>query len=225
MDLQKCELGHFFDGDEYELCPICGGSPILPKQDIPPIEDEKLHVWEPFDEWETKSSWETQSGDATVNVMTEGVTEDAADGLTETLSFQAKESEEQVEEAALQPVAGWLVCVEGKNCGKAYELHEGQNSIGRGEGLQIDLKGEDSVSREGHANVVYDSKNNCFYAIPVVSSSVYYIDGNKIVLSPEKLVKNSILTIRGVKLMLIPCCDEVFRWTIVQRKIEQDTPT
>ena len=46
----------------------------------------------------------------------------------------------------LDPIVGWLVCVEGHDKGCDYRLCAKTNSIGRGEDMDVRIKGDDTIS-------------------------------------------------------------------------------
>lgn len=110
-----------------------------------------------------------------------------------------------------EPVVGWLVCTAGAQCGCDFRLKAGRNFIGRAREMDVSLEGEQSISRERHAVVVYEPKQNIFLAQPGDSSALFYLNGN-VVLTPVELKKNDRLQIGDAELMLIPCCDGAFAW-------------
>lgn len=77
--------------------------------------------------------------------------------------------------------------------------------------MDISLSGENTVSRERHATIIHEPRQNIFIAQPGESRELFYVNGN-VVLSPVQLKKNDMMQIGEVQLMLIPCCDEAFRW-------------
>lgn len=77
--------------------------------------------------------------------------------------------------------------------------------------MDVALAGENTVSRERHATIIHEPRQNIFIAQPGESRELFYVNGN-VVLSPVQLKKNDILQIGEVCLMLIPCCDDVFNW-------------
>ena len=105
----------------------------------------------------------------------------------------------------------WLVCTEGKRRGQEYRLKAGRNFIGRSPNMDVALEGETSVSREGHAIVAYEPHQSIFIAQPGSASELFYLNGN-VVLSAVQIKRNDRLQLGDVELMLIPCCDENFKW-------------
>ena len=63
----------------------------------------------------------------------------------------------------IEPVVGWLVCIEGADKGKDFSILAKNNSIGRGESMDICIKGDTTISRENQARIAYDEKNNAFH--------------------------------------------------------------
>lgn len=111
----------------------------------------------------------------------------------------------------LQPPVGWLVCVSGKQAGREFRLIAGRNTIGRDAGNAVQISGEETVSRSNHAAVVYEPRQNKFFAVPGESRSLAYLN-NDVLLSQTEMKKNDRLEIGKAVLMLIPCCDDTFHW-------------
>ncbi len=117
------------------------------------------------------------------------------------------------EKAGLEPVVGWLVCTSGTHYGKDYRLKSGRNFIGRSRDMDVSLDGDKSVSREKHAAIIYEPKQNIFLAQPGDSKALFYLNGN-VVLTPVEIKKNDRIQVGNAELMLIPCCDTAFEWGI-----------
>lgn len=109
------------------------------------------------------------------------------------------------------PCVGWMVCIGGDHIGRDFRLFEGRNTIGRSEGNGIALTGDKSVSKETHAAIAYEPKNNKFFAVPGTSRSLAYVNG-QVLLSITEMHKNDVIELGNARLMLIPCCDEEFSW-------------
>lgn len=198
MNLQKCKNGHFYDGDLYTSCPHCGSQELEPNKTValtPPVGDE-----------EDKTM-------ALSSALTEPETENlAGGGKTEndikTISiFQ----DDRVETKDMTPTVGWLVCTNGKYFGRDFPLKSGRNFIGRARNMDICLEGEMSVSRERHATVIYEPRQNIFLVQPGDARELFYLD-EQVVLSAKEIKKNGVLQVGEVTMMLIPCCDEKFKW-------------
>lgn len=130
------------------------------------------------------------------------VNEDLDDCKTVSL-YQAK--------TGIEPVAGWLVCIEGPSFGASYTLKTGRNFIGRGSDMDVVLAQDNSVSRQKHAILLYEPKKREFIAQPGDSRELFYLNED-VVLGPERLKAQDILTIGNSRLMFFPCCGENFSW-------------
>ena len=77
--------------------------------------------------------------------------------------------------------------------------------------MDVCLAGESTVSRDRHAPIIHEPRQNVCIAQPGESRELFYVNGN-VVLTPVQLKKNDVLQIGNVQLMLIPCCDDAFNW-------------
>ena len=110
----------------------------------------------------------------------------------------------------VDPVVGWLVCVEGPLRGTAWHLHAGYNYIGRESG-DIHVQGDSQISREKHATVAYYDKNRTYYVGPAEGRNIIELNGEP-VFSSTQLSSRDIIKIGTTKLMFVPLCGEDFTW-------------
>lgn len=111
----------------------------------------------------------------------------------------------------IDPVCGWLACIDGTRQGQSFTLHSGKNFIGRADDMDVRLLGDDTVSRRNHAIIAYDSKNRQFMLIPGDSDGMAYLDGAA-AYSPTPLMDMSVIQLGGTKLVFRPLCGENFAW-------------
>lgn len=163
-----------------------------------------------------QGGWNTPGG--TENGMDwGGYGDETTVGIYPTMSSKPGNFDGGAGPANLEPAVGWLICIEGGNRGRDYRISAGNNTIGRSASNSIALIGDQGVSREQHAIVVYDPKSNTYYALPGNSRGLCYVNG-KVILNVTELKKNDVLELGASKLMLIPCCDEKFNWNMVYDK-------
>lgn len=222
MNLIKCDAGHYYDGDKYASCPHCAKTNQEPAPTIPAENkgeasmimcqnghyyDEKKYTSCPYCKQENRDL------DTTVPLNQESVslagivkaarkTVFADEDATISLSMTQKGTE---------PVVGWLVCIQGEEFGKSYSLKSNKNFIGRSDSSDIIIKGDNSVSREKHAVIIYEPHEKIFIAQPGESRELYYLN-NKVVLNNETVQAYDILSIGKTKLLFIPLCGERFCW-------------
>ena len=105
----------------------------------------------------------------------------------------------------------WLVEITGEEAGTSFELRTGKNFIGRGEKMDVVLKGDKSVSRERHAIILYEPKLRQFMVQPGESRELFYLNGN-VVLNTEIVKAYDRINIGATELMFVPFCGENFSW-------------
>lgn len=191
MNLTRCENGHYYDADAYVTCPHCQGMDEGDRPTVALTEDRRTEAIPPV-------------------ILTPPTSNPL---VTVPLSDDQKTVRyyEEAENIAVEPVVGWMVCVEGMHIGEDYKLKAGKNFIGRSEKMDIILRDDNTVSRERHATVIYEPKSRTFIAQPGDSRELFYLN-DEVVLVNEKMKAKDVLTIGKTKLMLIPCCDNEFCW-------------
>jgi hypothetical protein len=197
----RCENGHFYDGDVYVQCPHCGHQGRN--------DDLTVGLTQGFEEDTSLLSPQTESASL-------------ADAVQQTAGYSvgAVDNDATVgyydQSLGAEPVVGWLVCIEGNNLGNDFRLKSGRNFIGRAQDMDVSIPGDDTVSREKHAIVVYEPKTYTFLVQAGDSKELSYLN-DKVVLNPEELKANDIITVGNTKLMFFPCCNEKFNWEMVQQ--------
>lgn len=212
MNLVRCEKGHFYDGDKFKTCPHCTAGEDDRSVTIAAQEVQDKSLTQPQDEGKTMGSTalgtEKMSFQEAVSTVSSTTFVSEDDDMVKTTGIYSGTID-------TEPVVGWLVAVSGVHFGQCFELKAGRNFIGRAREMDIRLEGDDSISRNKHAVVVYEPKSKIFIAQPGESRELFYVN-DKVVLNNEQIHKNDILLLGKTKLMLIPCCDEQFCWEDVQ---------
>ena len=114
--------------------------------------------------------------------------------------------------ASNDPVVGWLVCLAGPDRGRDFRLHAEKNFIGRAPNMDVCVAGDETVSRERHALVIFDPKKQIFWAVPGDAAGLVYLNGD-IVHSPTQMKHDDVLEVGQTKLVLIPFCGEKYSWS------------
>lgn len=217
MDLKRCPNGHFYDGEKFANCPHCQGAgpvnptvPFTPQGNDPMIGGDSATVTVPVDNGSGIGINGIGINNVQEDLTRKGVRNNIPTDDAKTVGFFGVVPSNPGEEA-IEPVVGWLVCTQGKRKGKEFRLKAGRNFIGRSANMDVALEGENSVSREGHAIVAYEPHQSIFIAQPGSASELFYLNGD-VVLSATQIKRNDRLQLGEVELMLIPCCDENFRW-------------
>lgn len=238
MKLTKCSQGHFFDADKYEACPHCqgggaqaggasaGGSMAHTVPITPPggAQASVAPAGGSMDHTVPLTPGGNQSAGQQAGVTPAGVTIDtkpatpptepatkkkdlsgAVDDVQKTVGiFNAKPGKKE-------PVAGWLVCVDGPHYGEDFRIRMGRNFVGRGSNMDIVLANDNSVSRDKHSIIVYEPKGNMFIVQAGDSKELSYIN-DRVILSPVELNPYDTLKIGASTLLFVPFCSENFTW-------------
>lgn len=197
MNLQKCTNGHFFDADKYQTCPHCQtlNDDVKTVGKFTGIQSE--HVFSQTPAMPRTAPAVPQTPPAAPSMT--------PDDDAKTIGIFQTNSE------GTRPVVGWLVCVKGSNKGKSFQLREGKNFIGRGEDMDVVIRGDMAVARKCHAILIYEPKASVFYAQPGDSHELFYLNDN-VVLNSEILKEKDVLTLGETSLLFVPLCGPDFSW-------------
>ena len=136
---------------------------------------------------------------------------------SEILPRAVEELETELLYQHIEPVVGWLACIDGARRGQSFTLHEGKNFIGRGDDMDIQILGDTAISRNNHACIAYDPKNRKFILIPGDSDGIVYLE-NKSIFHATELMDLNRIQIGNTILVFRPLCGDHFSW-ITQKEI------
>jgi len=183
MEMKQCaQGGHYYDASIHPSCPYCNSSNIGKTM--------------PLDMGRTMPL----SPSADSRGVPQGGT--GSDGKTVALVKEA---------LGIDPVVGWLICVEGEEKGRDYRIHSDNNYIGRDKKMDICIGGDDTISRENHAVISYDTKEKLFYFTPGDGRSIVRLN-DKGVFSTTVIHTYDVVLIGKTKLIFMPLCGEKFDW-------------
>lgn len=193
MNLARCENGHFYDAERFDTCPHCNQTTISTVAEDTVGNKEYTMPLEPQP---------TSLGEIT------GI---PYDGAQATIGYFG--------EVSTEPVVGWLVAIAGNNFGMDFKLKTGRNFIGRASDMDVSLSGDNTISREKHAIILYEPKSNVFLVQPGDAKELFYLN-DKVVLTATEINAYDILTLGNTKLLFIPCCSDKFNWDSVKSEEE-----
>ena len=111
----------------------------------------------------------------------------------------------------VDPVVGWLVCVEGPDKGRDFRLHGERNWVGRSPLMEVCVPNDMTISRERHAAVLFDPKRAQFWLTPGQGSGLVHVNG-EMVAGPQQIHAEDVLEMGQSKLVLIAFCGERRSW-------------
>lgn len=146
----------------------------------------------------------------------------------ETATKEKKEtglSGEQLEELLFvedaEPICGWIVCISGPRQGKDYKIKSGKNFVGRADDMDIQILGDNKISRRNHAIIVFDPKKRETVLLPGDSNGIVYLN-NEAVYTPSVLTTNDTIELGDSIFLFIPFCGENFMWKDKDGKKDED---
>ena len=90
----------------------------------------------------------------------------------------AKNGNINTTDVEMRKSVGIMVEISGMNVGKAFLIYEGTNKIGRAGNLDVSLPSEDTVSKNGHAEITYN--DGCYKIYPSRKDRDVYVNGTLI---------------------------------------------
>ena len=108
-------------------------------------------------------------------------------------------------------VCGWIVCIDGPRQGKDYQIVQGKNFVGRADDMDIQILGDNEISRRNHAVIVFDPKKKETVLLPGDANGIVYLNGNA-VYAPATLNKYDEIELGKSKFLFVPFCGENFMW-------------
>lgn len=191
MEMRKCERGHYYDASLHAICPYCSRDEVA---------ERTMAVG-------VTMAGATGAASQPVNQTVAGQGSlmrpaDADEGKTIAMFRTAR---------GIDPVVGWLICLEGEERGRDYRIHANNNYIGRSEKMDICIKYDDTISRENQAIIAYDSADNRFYFSPGNGRSIIRQNG-KSVFQTTELSAYDRITIGNTNLVFLPLCGDGFLW-------------
>ena len=197
MNLVRCEKGHFYDKDANgDACPYCAqlnGTPAAPPAPAPAPAQPAPAAPAPTPEPAPAPA-----------EAPEPAPDPQAEEDNCTVGYYSRV-------IGVEPVVGWLVCIEGEYKGESFKLKSGRNFIGRAANMDVVLSADHSVSRFKHASVIYEPRSRQFIVATGESRELCYLN-DEVVLSNKRMEAYDVLNLGNTSLMLIPCCSARFTW-------------
>ena len=194
MTIKRCPNGHFYDPDANNSCPWCA---------VPADDNEKTQRINPV------AIPVAGNAGSTVNLSPRN-TSSYGSSIDEghTVAVVKRKT-------GIDPVVGWLVCVKGPDRGRDYRIRSEKNSVGRADSMDICISGDDTISRNDHAFVVYDPRKKIFRIQAGLSRGLVYLNGEEVIAS-ELLAAYDTISVGQSELLFIPLCGERFQWETEQ---------
>lgn len=184
MKLIRCERGHYYDSQQHSLCPSCGVAGLEVAGTLAPVDHSQA------------DAMVTQVRGQAAGVGDVGVT----------VAMVRKK-------LGLDPVVGWLVCIEGPEKGRDYRIRSERNGIGRGANMTICISGDEAISRDNHAFISFNPRKASFRIAPGDGRGMTYLNGEEVDV-PMPLKAYDRIELGQTQLLFVPLCGEYFNWEL-----------
>lgn len=215
-ELVMCPKGHYYNKAVHAACPICGGSAVsadvgsfAPTEAPGATAGPAAGSFAPT-EAPGAAARPTQGSFAPTEAPGAVRSSSNSAGPVNPFSVQTTIGGDLAPAGKVNPVVGWLVCIDGPSRGTDWRIHVGYNYIGREIG-DIHIQGDNQISREKHAMVAFYAKNLTYYVGPAEGRNIVELNDQP-VFSTMELKNYDVITIGTTKLMFIGLCGEHFTW-------------
>ncbi len=191
MTMKRCDNGHYFETEKYTSCPSCGVA--------------NLHI-QPTVAVGRMSPADQVRNDLDIPTVARGQAKPAAverdPGAT--VGVVRKKM-------GIDPVVGWLVCIEGAEKGRDYRIRSERNFVGRDPKMDICIGGDDAISRDNHAVISFNPKKNTYLLTPGEGRGIIYLNEEEVA-TPTELKAYDMIELGQTKLLFVAFCGENFKW-------------
>ncbi len=216
MEMRKCVNGHYYDASANSSCPYCqSGTNTGKTVSLGAAQSSGMGA-----------SMMDESGDsktlplgysAAPQFASAAPAADDDSGKTVAMSQAVNEDEGRTiaivhQDTGIDPVVGWLICVSGKEKGRDYRIHSDNNYIGRSEKMDICIRGDETISRENHAVVSYDSVDKIYYFSPGDGRNIVR-HNSKAIFQTVELAPYDRVIVGKTELLFLPLCGKEFEWS------------
>jgi hypothetical protein len=193
----RCSEGHFYDSNKHSACPWCA-----PPLDITPAGSDATGTTRVMPLMDVTPATIAIPAPPAGPAPVASIPPPPTDAETRRYGQLVK---------GVDPVVGWLVCLEGPDRGRDFRLKMERNFIGRSSNMDICLVNDERVSRERHASLVFDPQNRSFLLVPGDSAGLIYLNGT-LLHAPAQLKADDVIDVGSSKLVMVPFCGEKFAW-------------
>ena len=194
MQQIQCSRGHFYDPEEHVSCPHCPVAGLTDFSGSTQPASQPILQSRPAPGYGASTRPDMENPTQGLKNLDEGLTVGV---------LKAK--------LGVEPVVGWLVCIEGPDRGRDFRIRAQRNFLGRDVRMDICIAGDDQVSKDTHATLIYDPRGNIFRIAPGDARGMTYLN-NESVDTPMNLKPYDLIEVGVTKLLFVPFCGEAFQW-------------
>ena len=103
------------------------------------------------------------------------------------------------------------MCISGPRQGKDYQIVQGKNFVGRADDMDIQILGDNEISRRNHAVIVFDPKKKETVLLPGDANGIVYLNDNALY-APMTLNPYDTIELGNSIFLFVPFCGDHFMW-------------
>jgi hypothetical protein len=198
MALKRCENGHYYDPGKHTTCPSCGVQMI----DVPTRPKAGLDMPSPVEAVKAVANAAQQAASNVAAAAGAKPQAGADDGVTVAIG---------VKKQGIDPVVGWLVCTAGPDRGRDYRIRNERNFVGRGDEMDIAIRGDNTISRENHASITFNPRNRQFRLHSGNGRGLVYLNDEQID-DARPISAGDRIDLGQTRLIFVPLVTDAFSW-------------
>lgn len=204
MAFSECENGHIYDTQQYTSCPYCknkevriefGTSNDTIGKTAPISMGSSIGKTAPISMGSNIGKTVPVSAGSNIGKT---VPVSAGSNIDKTVSVSSK-------------VYGWLVSIDGKDCGTDYKITSANCTVGTAIDADVLLSGVDSTYSGKLFRICFDKRGGQFYIVPDQGFTDIYIGGEP-VFTQRMIPTGTQLEVGGTKYVFVAFCNEKFSW-------------
>lgn len=212
MAMQQCPNGHLYDDAKNSSCPYCSNGNSI-NVTVPLSENQQSAGGNMFPQTAPLDGFAAPEYVAPQPQVAQAQQNEIPMTMPVDEKFKPTVyKEDVVNDKGIVEVRGWLVCLEGAMRGEDFKIRGEKNTIGRGEGNDIVLDFDTTISKGVNANISYDVRNNKFFIFLGESKNNIYVN-DQMLITPIELKDYDIIEIGNTKMIFRSLCNETFNWS------------
>lgn len=196
MAMKRCDNGHFYDTDKHSSCPSCGVAGL-------DVEATLAHTGS-LERYDLDAPTVAKENPKDANQRRHSPVSPAGSDQGVTVAVYKKK-------LGIDPVVGWLVCIDGPDKGRDFRIRSERNFIGRSPSMDICISGDEGISRERHAVISFNPRKHTFLLLPGESHGIIYHNDDEVV-GPVELKPYDRIELAQTQLLFVAFCGSQFNW-------------
>lgn len=201
MALSECENGHIYDKDQYTSCPYCKNKEVRIEFGT---SEKTIGKTMPV-------SMGSNIGKTVPVSMGNNIGKTVPVSMGSNIGKTVPVSDNNGINKSSSKVYGWLVSIDGKDCGEDYKITSMNCLIGTGPEADIVLSVSSSDYSGNIFRICFDKRGGQFYIVPDQGYTDIYVDDEP-AFTQRPIPTRTCIEVGGSKYIFIAFCNDSFNW-------------